>query len=102
MDVLAIIPAYNEGGRIKNVLAVLREVSELEEIIAVDDGSTDSTAEDIRRAAVSDHRIRLLSMPTNQGKGQAVLAAAALVRTPYILMLDADLVNLSAKHVRDL
>ena len=102
MDVLAIIPAYNEGGRIENVLAVLREVSELEEIIAVDDGSTDSTAEDIRRVAMSDHRIRLLSMPTNQGKGQAVLAAVAFVQTPYILMLDADLVNLSPKHVRDL
>lgn len=102
MDVIAIIPAYNEGGRIGRVLAVLREVTELEQIIAVDDGSTDSTVENIRQAAASDARIRLLSMPKNQGKGQAVLAAVAMIETPYILMLDADLVNLSPSHIRGL
>jgi glycosyltransferase involved in cell wall biosynthesis len=102
MDVIAIIPAYNEGGRIGKVLAALREVSELEQIIAVDDGSTDSTVDDIRQAATFDARIRLLSMSTNQGKGQAVLAALSTVQAPYILMLDADLVNLAPSHIRGL
>ena len=37
-DASAIIPAYNEAGRVGAVLAVLREVDELREIIVVDDG----------------------------------------------------------------
>jgi hypothetical protein len=41
-------------------------------------------------------------MPTNSGKGQAVLTAAALASTRFVLMLDADLMNLQAHHVLDL
>ena len=46
--VAALIPAHNESGRISKVLTVLMAVEELDEIIVVDDGSTDAT---VRRAA---------------------------------------------------
>ena len=43
----AVIPVYNEAGRISRVLDVLRQVDSILEIIVLDDGSTDSSAEEI-------------------------------------------------------
>jgi glycosyltransferase involved in cell wall biosynthesis len=101
-QVTTIVPAYNESGSIGNVLAVLAQVSELAAILVIDDGSTDATLDEMNRAAALDKRIQVLQMPTNSGKGQAVLAAVALTRTPYVLMLDADLMNLQRHHVLEL
>jgi polyisoprenyl-phosphate glycosyltransferase len=101
-QVSAIIPSYNEGSRIQAVLAVLRRVPELLEIVVVDDGSTDSTREEVRAARHDDARIRLLKLPANRGKGQAVLAAAETIRTNLVLLLDADLIALQPKHIRAL
>jgi len=101
-QVTTIVPAYNESGRIGNVLAVLAGVSELADILVIDDGSTDATLDEVKRAAAADRRIRVLQMPTNSGKAQAVLAAAALTQTRFVLMLDADLMNLQQHHVLEL
>ena len=101
-QVTTIVPAYNESGRIGNVLAVLAEIPELGEILLIDDGSTDATLEEMKRAAAVDSRIRVLQMPSNSGKGQAVLAAVALTHTRFVLMLDADLMNLQKHHVLEL
>ncbi|MEE9187779.1 MAG: glycosyltransferase, partial [Anaerolineales bacterium] len=65
-DISAIIPVYNEAGKIGRVLDVLRRVDRLREIIVVDDGSTDLSVEEIQFAAQSDPRIQLLANPVNQ------------------------------------
>jgi glycosyltransferase involved in cell wall biosynthesis len=100
--VTAVIPAYNESGRIHRVLAVLADVAELERIIVVDDGSTDGTGEEVLEAARCDGRIELLRISGNRGKGQAVLAGVGASRPSYFLMLDADLMALNPRHVREL
>lgn len=97
-----IIPAYNEAEGLGGVLAVLRQVSMLDEIIVVDDGSQDDTSQVARQAAMQDTRLRLIQQPTNQGKGQAIFRAAATTHAPYLLLLDADLMNLNPGHVEDL
>ncbi len=101
-QVAAIIPAYNEARRIGAVLEVLRGVSLLSEIIVVDDGSTDDTAEVVRRAAAADPRLRLVRHEKNLGKGQAIFTACATTRAPYLLLLDADLQGLTPSHVEAL
>jgi glycosyltransferase involved in cell wall biosynthesis len=101
-QVAAIIPAYNEARWIGAVLEVLRGVSLLSEIIVVDDGSTDGTAEVVRRAATADPRLRLLQHEKNLGKGQAIFTAYAATRAPYLLLLDADLQGLTPSHVEAL
>jgi len=100
--VTAIIPAYNESGRIGNVLAALTGVAEIDRIIVVDDGSTDQTAYEVIQAIASDRRIELMRMPSNRGKGEAVLAAVRASQSAALLMLDADLMALHPQHVRDL
>jgi glycosyltransferase involved in cell wall biosynthesis len=98
----AIIPVYDEAGRVGQVLSVLREVACLNEIIVVDDGSTDSTLEEVLLCAALDSRIQVLSHDENQGKGQAVYKGKSATRATYLLLLDGDLIGLKAQHVHDL
>ena len=101
-SVAAIIPAYDEADRISRVLKVLHQVECLSEIIVVDDGSKDATAEVSRREAEFDPRIRVIKHPTNLGKGQAVFTGWGASRAGNLLMLDADLMGLHPQHVLDL
>jgi glycosyltransferase involved in cell wall biosynthesis len=100
--VSAIIPAYNEAGRIGGVLSVLHQADLINEIIVVDDGSQDKTSDEVLQAASLDPRIRLLRNATNQGKGGSILSALRKTQSPYLLLFDADLRNLTKQHVYDL
>jgi glycosyltransferase involved in cell wall biosynthesis len=83
---VALIPAYNEAAVIESVVAAtLKQISN---VIVVDDGSTDATA-DLAGAAGAE----VIRLPRNRGKAGAVMAgfAAALARGyTAVVMLDAD------------
>ncbi|MBN2386131.1 MAG: glycosyltransferase family 2 protein [Anaerolineales bacterium] len=100
--VAAIIPAYNEEKNVDNVLAVLRQVDRLDEILLVDDGSRDGTYAVLQRAAELDPRVRLLRHEQNRGKGQAVLTGCAVTSAQFLVLLDADLKDLTPEHVSSL
>ncbi len=100
--VAVILPAYNEADRIPLVLEVLKQMDWLDEIIVVDDGSSDATAARVRHAAESEPRLRLLRHETNLGKGQAIFTARAATQAPYLILLDADLVGLKPEHLQAL
>lgn len=90
-----LMPAYNErhliGESIRRVLAARPPgVSEME-VIVVDDGSTDGTAEAAAAAARGDRRVRLLSHPRRRGKGAAVRTALESATKEICLIQDADL-----------
>ena len=101
-EISAIIPVYNEAGKIGRVLDVLRQVDRLREIIVVDDGSTDLSAEEIQFAALSDPRIKLVVNPVNQGKGQAIFLGWQATESRCLLLLDGDLFGLNPQHILDL
>ena len=98
-DVAAIVPAYNEEGRIGTVISVLCEVKNLDEIIVVDDGSTDDTASEALQAAHNDARLHIYQHPVRLGKGQALFKGSHAARAPILVYLDADLINLNPGHV---
>ena len=90
-----IIPAYNESERLATslpkVFAYIRERKIQAEVIVVNDGSTDDTAE-IARSFVSRYpQIRLLENPGNRGKGYSVRNGMLHAHGDVLLFTDADL-----------
>lgn len=83
-----IIPAFNEERIIKKTIIYLRkELQDHEhEIIVVDDGSTDKTAE-----LSKDQGAKVISLKTNHGKGNAMNQGVFHARGKIILLADADL-----------
>jgi glycosyltransferase involved in cell wall biosynthesis len=94
----AIVPAFNEAGRIQGVISVLERVPFLDEVIVVDDGSTDDTFSCIHTA----NGIRAIRLATNAGKGGALAAGVRQTDAEVLVFLDADLVGLQPDHVRQI
>lgn len=90
-----VIPAFNEAPRIGPTLAAVKNWLESKgmpaEIIVVDDGSRDGTAERARAALSGFGESRILTLPENRGKGAAVRAGVLEARGELILISDADL-----------
>lgn len=88
-----VIPAYNEADRLPSGLERLMEglSSNDTEILVVDDGSTDATAEVARRQLVSWPQHAVLSLARNSGKGAAVRNGVRHARGDVIAFLDADM-----------
>lgn len=88
MAVSVVIPAYNAATHIGETIAsVLAQSRETFEIVVIDDGSTDTTAEVV--AAIADPRVRL-ARQANGGIAAARRAGTALARHDLICYLDAD------------
>ncbi|MCB1358800.1 MAG: glycosyltransferase family 2 protein [Maritimibacter sp.] len=94
-----IIPAYNEGPRIGAVLAAALAAPEIDEVIVVDDGSTDETADVVAQWQRRARKLRILSQPDNIGKSRAVAAGVGSARGHVLMLIDSDLVGLRAQHL---
>ena len=94
-----VIPAFNEEQRLPGTLSAwqgfLAAQPYASEVIVVDDGSSDRTAEVAQAAGV-----RVLKQPHNQGKGAAVRAGMLDAEGQWLGYVDADL-NVSPEHVPD-
>ncbi len=90
-----LIPVYNERTVVERGLAQVLEAPLPEnmdrELVVVDDGSTDGTAEILEKLAAAEPRIRLFRKTVNEGKGAAVRTAIQQARGDFCLVQDADL-----------
>src|SRR6266702_8274266 len=90
-----VIPAYNESARIGRALATVTECIRQRgwnaELIAVNDGSRDDTAEIIRAFAANDPLVRLIENPGNRGKGYSVKNGILNAHGDIVMFTDADL-----------
>lgn len=86
-----LMPVYNEEAHVaealKQTLAVDYPCDV--EVIVVDDGSRDGTADVLSR--IDDPRVRVITHPRNRGKGAAINTAARHAQGDYLVILDADM-----------
>ena len=97
MSITAIIPAYNEEKTIGNVLNVVSELSLINEIIVVSDGSWDNTVNIAKK-----YGVKVIELKDNIGKGGAIKAGLKECNSDIVLLLDADLIGLKKDHIYDL
>jgi dolichyl-phosphate beta-glucosyltransferase len=90
-----VIPAYNEGTRLgatlEKVLAFVHAQGWDAEVIVVNDGSRDNTADLVQSFAAKNPALRLLENPGNRGKGYSVRHGMLNARGRIVLFSDADL-----------
>ena len=93
-----IVPCYNEEENVALFYAeLIRNVSFLEEknmeleILYIDDGSKDRTAEEVKKLREKDSRVHLLSFSRNFGKEAAMYAGLENAKGDYVVLMDADL-----------
>jgi len=89
MNLAVIVPAYNEAATIETILKKLVGISQVYEVVVVDDASKDDTVNIVNK--ISSKKITLVSHDKNKGKGAAIQTALEHVKGDYILIQDADL-----------
>ncbi|MGB6875636.1 MAG: dolichyl-phosphate beta-glucosyltransferase [Candidatus Acidiferrales bacterium] len=95
LELSVVVPAYNEEARLPRTLERIRNylrcAHPASEIIVVDDGSTDRTAEAVRALQKEMPELRLLLNGENRGKGYSVRSGMLAARRAIALFTDADL-----------
>ncbi len=86
-----VIPVFNEAATIEKSISAVLAQPVVQEVVIVDDCSTDGTAEVLKRICSSDGRLRFFRHDTNQGKGAAVRTGFQQVSGLFTLIQDADL-----------
>jgi glycosyltransferase involved in cell wall biosynthesis len=84
-----VVPCYNERPTINQLLKRVLDSPWTDEVIVVDDGSTDGTRDLL--ATVSDERVKVVLQPENQGKGAALRRGFEVATAEFVVVQDADL-----------
>jgi glycosyltransferase involved in cell wall biosynthesis len=91
MSLTFLIPVYNERATIEAILRQVESVNLADEVIVVDDASTDGTRELLQQLIPALPGARLLLHERNRGKGAAIRTGLGLVTSDLVLIQDADL-----------
>jgi glycosyltransferase involved in cell wall biosynthesis len=92
LKLTVIIPCYNEREFLEQVIERVRAVDLSDEILIVDDGSTDGTRDILRRLEAEAHDdLRVIYHERNKGKGAALVTGFAAATGDVLLIQDADL-----------
>jgi len=94
MDLSIVIPVRNEAGNIAPLVAEIREALDREslryEIVYVDDGSTDGTADELRRLLAAGTPLRVVRHKRSFGQSAAIRTGIKAARGVWIATLDGD------------
>ena len=84
-----IVPIYNEEKFLKTFLPKIFQLKLSQNVIIINDGSTDSSATQLKKLA-ENYQFRLLSLNSNSGKGSAIRLALKYISSDYFIVCDAD------------
>lgn len=97
ITISAIVPCYNEEKTVREVIEVLLNSQYIDEIIAINDGSTDETYNILKGFG---NKIHFINLKKNKGKGNALVEGIKKSKGDIVIFLDADFTNLKATHIK--
>src|SRR5262245_21250030 len=86
-----VIPCFNEEATLHETVERVLASPYTEEVLIVDDGSTDGSLKEADAIATYDTRVRVLRQPINMGKGAALRRGFRAATSDYVIVQDADL-----------
>jgi glycosyltransferase involved in cell wall biosynthesis len=93
-SVSIVVPCYNERDNIQHVIREVQKIGPRTELVFVDDGSTDGTAEAVDPSVNTEIEIRVIRYTPNHGKGHAVKRGFDAALGDIVMILDADLTTM--------
>jgi SAM-dependent methyltransferase len=90
-SVSVVVPCYNEVGNVERCVSEMKKFGTATELIIVDDGSSDGTANAVKPELNPDIEVRVISYSPNRGKSVAVQTGFDAAKNDIVLILDADL-----------
>jgi glycosyltransferase involved in cell wall biosynthesis len=87
----AVMPVYNEESTVAEVIGLVLAQRPVQQLVVVNDASTDNTRAVLDRLAAGEPRIKLVHHTVNQGKGAALRTGFAHADAPIVIIQDADL-----------
>ena len=100
MKVTAVVPVYNEEKTIKGVLEVLSSSKDIDEILVIDDGSTDKTPDIIKR--LQANKMEYIKLKRNIGKDNAIRKCAKNINSEIVMIFDSDLIGFEKHHIENM
>jgi glycosyltransferase involved in cell wall biosynthesis len=86
-----VMPVFNEAATVADVIKTVLAQRPVQQLVIVDDASTDGTWEKLQPLAQNEPRIKLVRHEANQGKGAALRTGFAQATSPIVIIQDADL-----------
>ena len=104
-NISIIVPIYNEESSINQlydeIIDSLKDITEIYEIIFVDDGSTDKSISNINNLTSKDNNVILVQLNRNYGKSDALQEGFNIVKYDYVITMDGDLQD-DPKEIKNL
>jgi glycosyltransferase involved in cell wall biosynthesis len=95
-----VMPVYNEAATVGAVIQTVLEQRPVQQLVIVDDCSTDGTWDKLQPLAANEPRIKLVRHEVNQGKGAALRTGFTHASSPIVIIQDADLEYDPAEYFR--
>ena len=99
--ITVIVPVYNEEKTVGGVVESILSCDVVDELIVVDDGSTDHTRE-ILEDLSKDNAFHYIRFSENKGKSYAMVAGVERAGGDIVVFVDSDLIGLKCKHIEKL
>ena len=86
-----VMPVFNEAATVADVIKAVLAQRPVQQLVIVDDASSDGTSEKLQPLTTGDSRIKLVRHEVNQGKGAALRTGIAHATSPIVIIQDADM-----------